>query len=210
LTDLRESHTQKMHLMLIDTSLSDYHHEHPRATATPGEFAFEFTPRKTGPYRAWADLRPVATGFYESPTADLPAGTAGDPLTDKLIRLDAQGEGLRAELSFSSPEIHAGQPVPGKLRITRTDGTPVTQLQPLMAAFAHFAGFHEDGQSVLHLHPQGMPVTQADARAGPELQFTFYCHKAGFVRLFAQVQVDGESKCFPFGLKVVSEKAAAD
>ena len=201
-SDLRETHTQKIHLLLIDSSLDDYHHEHPRVTATPGDYAFEFTPRKPGGYRAWADLRPVATGFHESPMAEIYPDIAGELLSDKSLNLSAVCDGWRGELRFSPSEIRAGQPVPARLRLSGADGTPVTQLEPLMAAFAHFAGFHEDRQSVLHIHPKGPPATNTEARGGPELEFIFYSHKAGFVRLFAQVQIAGVSRIFPFGIHV--------
>ena len=36
LTDLIEAHTEKIHLLIIDPALKDYHHEHPRPTAVPG------------------------------------------------------------------------------------------------------------------------------------------------------------------------------
>ena len=43
--DLLVMHTERIHLLIVDRSLLDYHHEHPVATDTPGEYAFTFTPR---------------------------------------------------------------------------------------------------------------------------------------------------------------------
>src|SRR6266446_9816790 len=65
--DLLVMHTQPIHLLIVDPSLGDYHHEHPTPTETPGEYAFNFTPAKTAPYRIWADLVPVSTGVQEYP-----------------------------------------------------------------------------------------------------------------------------------------------
>ena len=42
--DLIETHTKKIHLFIVDSSLTDYHHEHPVATRNPGEYSFSFTP----------------------------------------------------------------------------------------------------------------------------------------------------------------------
>ena len=71
-----------------------------------------------------------------------------------------------------------------------------------MAAFAHFAGFHEDRRSVLHFHPKGPPVRNEKARGGPDLEFIFFAPQPGFVRLFAQVRIDGVPKFAPFTVSV--------
>jgi hypothetical protein len=46
--DLIETHTKKIHLLIIDSSLTDYHHEHPVPTRNPGEYTFSFTPKNQG------------------------------------------------------------------------------------------------------------------------------------------------------------------
>jgi hypothetical protein len=61
-TDLRVVHTQRIHLLLVDRTLTDYHHVHPTPTAQPGAYAFSFTPGKSGPNRAWADVRTTTRG----------------------------------------------------------------------------------------------------------------------------------------------------
>lgn len=202
LTDLREVHTEKIHLLIIDSSLTDYHHEHPRPTDIPGEYSFNFTPRKPGPYRVWADLRPTSTGFQEYAMANLVSSTRGDPLTDKSVKLVAKLDGLRYELFFDKAKLKADQPVLGRLRITKLDGTPFTQLEPIMGAFAHLVGFSEDYKTVVHLHPKGSKLLTAQDRGGPELEFQFYAAQPGFVRFFAQVQIKGVSRFAPFGLCV--------
>src|SRR6185295_13358412 len=78
LEDLREVHTKKIHLLIVDPSLVDYHHEHPVPTGIPGEYAFRFTPRTRGPYRAFADVQPLLTGFQEYAKAAIGAVSA-DP-----------------------------------------------------------------------------------------------------------------------------------
>jgi rubrerythrin len=42
LSDLEETHTRKIHLLISDVSETDYHHEHPEP-AGDGEYAFSFT-----------------------------------------------------------------------------------------------------------------------------------------------------------------------
>jgi Heavy metal binding domain len=47
-SDLIETRTKKIHLLMVDSSLTDYHHEHPVPTRNPGEYSFSFTPGKPG------------------------------------------------------------------------------------------------------------------------------------------------------------------
>jgi len=201
--DLVESHTKKLHLLIVDKSLTDYHHEHPEATKIPGEYTFTFTPRKPGAYRLWADVRPYPLGLQQYATADIPAATEAEMLTDRETKLKATVDGLNYELTLSTNKVQVARTTTAKLRITKQDGSGVTQLEPFMAAFAHLVGFNEDYETVLHMHPKGVPVFDANARGGPELEFQIYALKPGFVRLFAQVQLAGKSHFAPFGIQVV-------
>lgn len=208
LAELIETHTRKIHLLLIDGSLTDYHHQHPQATATPGDYTFDFTPAKPGPYLAWADLRPLPLGLQEYEKTVIAGIGQSEPLTDKKPCLTGEANGLHFELSLASPEIQAGVASEAKLKVTKPDGSGFDQLEPVMAAFAHLVGFNQDRESVLHLHPIGGPITDANERGGPELDFRIYATKPGFVRLFAEVQIDGRQLFVPFALPILRPSAA--
>lgn len=201
--DLIETHTKKIHLLIVDSSLTDYHHEHPVPTRNPGEYAFNFVPAKPGSYRVWADVRPYPLGLQEYAMTDISATTAGEPLADRSVNLKTTVDGLNYELILPDKAIQLGRPILGKLRITTPDGKGFTQLEPLMATFAHLVGFNQDYRSVMHLHPKGPPITDPAARGGPELEFQIFATQPGFVRLFAQVQIEGRSRFAPFGIQVV-------
>jgi hypothetical protein len=203
LSDLIESHTKKIHLLIIDGGLTDYHHEHPQPTRTPGEYVFSFTPKKPGAYRVWADLRAHPLGLQEYAVTDIPGRTNGEPLTDRSIALEASVNGRNYELLLPDTPIKVGRPASARLRITGPDGKGFTELEPVMAAFAHIVGFNEDYKTVMHMHPKGPPVLNPDARGGPELEFQIYALRPGFVRLFAQVQIAGEQELARFGIRVV-------
>ena len=198
---LVETHTKKIHLLIVDQSLTDYHHEHPQPNATPGDYEFTFTPQKPGPYYAWADLRPLPLGLQEYDKTII-AGTGDpEPITDRAIRLASDLEGFHFELTLPPSGVKAGVPVDAKLRVTR-DGKGFDQLEPVMAAFAHLVGFNQDGETVLHMHPIGPPILDEKKRGGPILTFKLYTTKPGFTRLFAQVQVNGQQIFAPFGFEV--------
>jgi len=202
-SDLIETHTKKIHLLIVDSSLTDYHHEHPQPTRNPGEYSFSFTPAKPGSYRAWADVRPSPLGLQEYAIADIPAKTAGEPLTDHTPNLRATVDGLNYELFLAPKTIQVGRPVVARLKITTKDGKGFNQLEPLMATFAHIVGFNQDYKTVMHMHPKGLPILDPAARGGPELEFQIYALRPGFVRLFAQVQIAGRSRFAPFGIQIV-------
>jgi hypothetical protein len=202
LKDLREVHTEKIHLLVIDPTLTDYHHEHPVPTDRPGEYAFRFTPKRPGSYRAFADLQPLLTGFQEYAKADVAAPTVVEPTVVKAYPATGTHGPFQYELTFDPPKPKAGTPATGKVYVTK-DGKPFKGLEPLMAAFAHLVGFHEAGDIVLHMHPAETRALTAEDRGGPELQFRFFADTPGFYRLFVQTQVDGKSQFLPFGVDVV-------
>jgi hypothetical protein len=201
LTDLREVHTRKIHLLVIDNSLTDYHHEHPVPTGAPGEYRFSFTAGKPGPYRAWADVQPLLTGFQEYAIADMNLPGVSEPTTPAYTTT-AELESLRYRLVIDGDWITAGTPARARVRVTTLEDKPFVALEPLMGAFAHLVGFHQDHQTVVHMHPLQSAALEPEDRGGPDLEFQIYVDKPGFYRLFLQVQVEGKSKFVPFGIRV--------
>jgi hypothetical protein len=205
LSDLVEMHTRKIHLLINDMSLSDYHHEHPTPTDLPGEYQFSFVPRNKGPYRVWADVVPAATSIQEYVMADLAAPIEAPSLVDRTTSLTAQVEGQRYALTFLSDgkPIRQGQTVIGQVTVAQSDGTPFKNLEPVMGAFAHIVGFHEDHKTILHIHPWGQEPKTLQDRGGPSFTFKLFAAKQGFMKLYVQVQIEGVSKFAPFGIEVL-------
>jgi hypothetical protein len=196
-------HTQPIHLLIEEPGLGDYHHEHPAPTEVPGEYTFTFTPAKTSPYRIWADIVPVSSGLQELPFVDLTSSGKGGAISDTEDRFSVTKAGLKFVLSFSGGEQpRAQQTCKLQVTISDADGQPVKRLEPLMNAFAHLVGFYDDFQTVVHLHPGGGEILNRELRGGPSLYFTFYPPRAGFIRLYCQVMVNGENVFAPFNLKV--------
>ena len=205
LDDLMIMHTEPIHLLIEDPSLGDYHHEHPTATGTPGEYAFSFTPRKTSPYRIWADIVPVMTGVQELPFVDLPSTGTGGRVKDKAGTFTSTAGGLTFGLALANGNHippRAGQACGMSISIAGADGKPVTSLEPVMNAFAHLVGFYDDYRTVVHVHPGGGEVLTNVARGGPTLSFTFFPPQPGFIRFYCQVMVNGEMIFAPFNMNV--------
>ncbi len=205
--DLKEVHTQKFHLLVIDPTLGDYHHLHPTPGEKPGEYALSFTPTKSGNYRFWADVTPV-DGTQQFVMADV-GSAPHHAAIDKTETAEADVEGYHFKLTFEEAPA-AGSAAMGKILVTK-DKVPFAKLEPVMGAFGHIVAFSEDYRTVLHVHPLGAePKTEA-ARGGPELAFHLETKQAGFIKLYAQIRIDGRDIFAPFGVKVQPKgKAAAD
>jgi hypothetical protein len=203
--DLLDVHTRKIHLLINDRSLGDYHHEHPEPTGTPGEYAFKFTPTRPGSYRIWADVVPTDTGVQEYVTADTVAPTAPLPLSDRAPVSTVTVNGREYVLGFEAKgqPLRAGETAVGTLTVTSPDGKPFNQLEPVMGAFAHIVGFNEDLKTVVHIHPVGAEPKHPQDRGGPAFAFKFYPPAPGFYRLYAQVQINGAQQFAPFALTVL-------
>jgi len=198
--DLKEAHTKKLHLLIVDPTLTDYHHIHPVAGKNPGEYVFDFTPLKNDSYRVWADVIPTATGKQEYVQTDMGAPDKEKASIDKTTSMTSTVDGYTFTLALDG-EPKAGSPVMGNVTVTK-DGQLFTGLEPVMGAFAHVVGFTEDYNSVLHVHPMGKEPTSDTERGGPKLEFHIEPEKAGFVKLFAQVRIDGKDIFAPFGITV--------
>ncbi len=201
--DLQVAHTEKLHLLIVDPSLSDYHHVHPKPGPNPGTYIFTLTPKKAGEYQVFADLLPTATQQQQYVSARFTV--AGTPSAmEKAVNSTATVAGYTFALQFADGKIIAGQPGMARLTVTDADGQSVAQLEPVMGAFVHMVGFNEDRSEIAHIHPMGKEPATAAERGGPTLEFHINFATSGYKKLFAQVKIDGKPVFAPFGINVVS------
>jgi hypothetical protein len=205
LSDLVKVHTQKIHLLIIDDSLSDYSHVHPKAVEKPGFYEFEWTPtRAVSHYRLWADILPQATKRQEYIIADL----IKIPSKHKSLPIDNHPfyksivSGYQFLLSFDKTPLEVGKAAMGRITVKDLRGNPVRNLEPIMGAFAHIVGFNEDFNTVVHIHPMGKEPSSTSERGGPEILFHIEPQKVGFIKLFAQVKIADKNIFAPFGFNV--------
>ncbi len=196
------AHTEKLHLLVVDETLTDYHHEHPVAGEKPGEYKFDFSPRVGGTYSIWADVVPTATGKQEY--AKTQVKVQGSPARkDKTLNTTADANGYRFSLATENNEpLQAGKATMVNIKVTTPDGKDFAALEPVMGAFAHMVAFPEDLASVTHVHPMGEEPKTAAERGGPQLSFHVEPEKAGFQKLFLQTQIGGKEVYAAFAQNV--------
>lgn len=205
--DLLVTHTRRLHLLIIDPTLTDYQHVHPEPGARPGEWSFAFTPRASGAYRVFADFTPAATsrGLYAS--ADLavggpPATTTSTMRTGGNGTLTVERQGVRFALAPGALPLRAGQPLDLKFTMTRADGAAVA-LEPVMGAYAHLVAFDQARSGFAHLHPTEIDLLKKPDALRPELNFKLTIPSAGHYVIWAQVNLGGTEVFVPFGFEVI-------
>ncbi|MDB6138997.1 MAG: uncharacterized protein JWO94_2069 [Verrucomicrobiaceae bacterium] len=211
--DLLVAHEAKVHALIADLNLSDYHHQHPQLTGQPGEWAFDFVPAGAGPYRLWLDVVPAETGREEFPVVDLGARLQGMvvPESERTPALRSVVDGLIGELDLGGePLLQTGMLAAARLKLSHAaDGSPVANLEPVMGAFAHIVGIADDFATILHVHPHGL-VPEDAVLGGPEIDFRFRPATPGFYRLFVQVRTGGATHCLAFGVQVAPRYAVGN
>jgi hypothetical protein len=215
--DLATAHAKKLHLLIVDPTLTDYQHVHPVPAGAPGAWAFTFTPRAGGSYRLFADFVPIVTGNGLYAWADM--AVKGQPADAKVERgvPDALGtlspsnrlhppwtserEGYRFTITPSRLPIRANKLVDLKFTVERIGGGAVP-LQVIMNAFAHLVAFDDQRSGFAHMHPQEYDITKPPDSIHPTLTFKLQLPRAGRYVIWSQVQIAGREIFAPFWFDV--------
>ena len=200
--DLLVAHTRKLHLLVVDSTLSDYQHIHPEPGRRAGEWVFTMTPSRPGLYRVFADFTPAATqrGLYGVAEFTVPGSV---PRVSRELTTNWQGGGLNFTLVVP-PVFRAGQPADLRLHIESQGAvkSPVP-LRPVMDAFAHLVAFDEARSGFAHLHPRELDLSKPPDALRPELNFKVTIPAPGRYAIWAQVNLDGTEVFVPFWVDVL-------
>jgi hypothetical protein len=201
-SDLLVAHTEKLHLLIVDPTLSDYQHVHPKPGRHAGEWKFSLTPERAGAYRVFADFTPIATqrGLYAAADFTVP-GTVPTVFQQANTSVRTGGYAFTLDLPAA---LHAGQPADLRFRIESQGKVkePVP-LQPVMGAFAHLVAFDEARSGFAHLHPKEIDLATPPDPFRPELNFKVTIPQAGRYVIWAQVNLGGAEQFVPFWVDVL-------
>ena len=200
--ELAITHTERIHLMIVDVSLGDYHHIHPEPIGGTGNYQFTFTPAHGGSYRFFAEIVPVRTKRQVIASQRLTfEGNPPEPYqqTWEGSTLANSWGGYRFELIPEKSQFRKSRDNAMRLRITREDGEEV-ELQEVMGAQAHLVAFDSGKSGFAHMHPYSLePVGGLE----PEIPFLFYSPKNGAHRIWAQVRLENQDVFVPFDVEVL-------
>ncbi|KQU68969.1 cation-translocating P-type ATPase [Phycicoccus sp. Root101] len=205
--NLTRSHQAWMHLIATRTDLGSFAHIHPQPTGQPGELAVDITFPTAGSYIINTEFRRQGdmADIHQRQVVTV-AGAAPAPITLAEGSRTAVVDGIRVQLD--------GNPRAGRrsdLNYTFADattGTPVTNLQPYLAAAGHIVIMRADGQTFTHEHAEvtdsnGRPVFALPGQTfGPELAVHTDFPTAGTYQTWAQFRlVNGHVITVPFTIR---------
>lgn len=204
--DLVERHTKKLHLLIVDESLDDYQHLHPESDGN--RWRFSFTPKTAHNYKIWVDVQLKGEAPQMMPILLMGAEPCKENCVDGKPVAAAKFGGNDAQLSFAK-ELVAGVPAEGKFALVSADGKTLENLEPVMGAYAHIAAFTADFGSVAHVHPMGKAPEKDGDRGAAPVSFMLHPEKAGVLKLFVQIRVDGKDVFLPFTATVAEPDPVA-
>jgi hypothetical protein len=207
--ELAVTHTEKMHVMVIDPSLEDYHHVHPEALGMDGQYFFDFTPALAGSYKVFTEIVPLRSRRQAIALSELKVpGRSGTPKFERST-VSLIG-GIRFELLTVPEVLETGRDYRLQLSMTDAEGNAI-DLETVMGAKGHMVAFDSVGMGFAHMHPVGSVASVRTAGLGggggfdssdQDLAFMFNVPNPGWYRLFAQIQVKGKAVFGRFDLRV--------
>jgi hypothetical protein len=201
-SELAVTHTQKLHLLLIDPSLEDYQHIHPVPQGDSGEWTFAFAPKLPGTYKLFAEFVPAMTLHEVIGETEISAPGVAAAGVNRGLKPFSDGKYIY-DLSAENGGAKAGVDATLDFTVRRRDGGEV-KLEPVMGALAHLAAFDQERNGYAHLHPAATVSAQESNPQQPELSFAFNTGTPGRYRVWAQVQLDGQQRFVPFDLEVAA------
>ena len=199
--ELAITHTEKMHVMIIDPSLVDYHHIHPQPQGISGKYTFKFIPKRSGTYAVFAEIVPlrtrrqvIAVGTIEVEGAE--EKTVFEQQTESTV------DGLNFVLKGVPQSMRTGNDYRFDLDVLDEAGNPIT-LEEIMGAKGHMVAFDAEHKGFAHMHPIEDNISlKKTIGSDAGLAFLFNVPNPGWYRLFAQIQVGGREVFGSFDLKV--------
>jgi hypothetical protein len=198
--DLLVTHTKLLHLMVVDPGLRDYQHLHPAPGSTAGEWTVEFTPRRAGQYRVFADFTPSATarGLYAAAELEVPGQADLPPAEDNWV---CEADGWRFTLAADAP-LRARAVVNLALAVELVGERGPVRLEPVMGAYAHLVAIDSARSGFAHLHPRQSDLNQGLDPLRPRLVFQVQIPDAGRYVVWSQVKIDGRERFARFWIEV--------
>lgn len=200
--DIAVTHTERLHALIIDESLQDYQHIHPRPAGPPGHYVFEMTPKMSGEYRVYLDFIPLINNRRTLLWSRFEVHEdSGEMAADPESAVGTVAEGF--DLQFNPANPRSGEEIQMELVWRGVDGVAPPVFDPVMGAFAHLVTFDAAGRGFVHLHPLN-PIIHGQDPYSPDLRFTMKLDQPGHYRIWAQIIVNGEELFLPFDLHLDS------
>ena len=191
-TDLKLSHTKKVHFIVYDAALKEFNHVHPEFVN--GLWQAELNLPVNGAYFIWAQgMLNDSVEFSSSSRVKVEGGKPAWAVTN--LGDHRKETSNHTTLELSQQKIRAGKMTMLTYQVSRDDGAlPV--VTPYLGANAHVIAVSPDGKDLIHVHP----MAGQDAASGM-LHATF--PSVGDYRMWVQLNDRDELKTVPLSVTVV-------
>ena len=198
--ELAITHTEKLHVMVIDPSLVDYHHVHPQPEGISGKYTFTFTPKRAGTYRVFVEFVPLLTRRQVIATGSLEVeGPKNEIVFER--RTESIVDDIHFVLNGVPQLMRTGIDYKFDLDVLTAEGGAVV-LEDIMGAKGHMVAFDAERKGFAHMHPLDSVLSKKTVNSDSELAFLFNVPNPGWYRVFSQIQVEGHEVFGSFDLKV--------
>jgi hypothetical protein len=201
-TEFVPEHEKELHFIAVRRDTAGFQHVHP-VRDEKGTWTTEIT-LEPGDWRFFTDIHPA--GHDGTLTLGADAAVAGPyeprplPQATGIARLGEYTVALDGELRPGDA---------GELTLTVSrNGTPVTDLQPYLAAYGHLVALRVGDLGYLHVHPDGHPGDGVTA-PGPGISFLATAPTAGTYRLFLDFRHDDVVRTAEFTVHTTDAAPAA-
>ncbi len=191
--------TKLIHFLAVRNDFTNFAHVHP-TLSRDGTWSVHLPLAEPGPYQLYVDfLLKDDQGMPRHLVLRRPLSVPGAFKLSPVVpgpSLSGVVDGYRITF-LKQPRPWTVMLVPA--RVTRLDGSPVKELEPYLAVFAHFTSFNVANDLYGHAHPleyagagrEGWPPVTS-FRGGPVLTFHAEFPGAGDYRAFVEFQVGGK------------------
>ena len=191
-TEYDVEHDKRLHLIAVRRDATGFQHVHPDLSPE-GVWSTQLD-LTAGQWRLYADFKaagadPLTLG------ADLAVPGDYRPARRSTTTRTAHVDGYTVTLDG---DLAAGADAKLTLSVSR-DGTPVTDLQPYLAAYGHLVALRDGDLAYLHVHPDGAP-NDGVTEPGPDVVFYAAVPSAGVYHLFLDFQHRGVVRTAEFTL----------
>lgn len=193
--------TKLLHFLAVRNDFTNFAHVHP-TMAPDGTWSVLLPLNASGPYQLYVDfLLKDSQGLPKHFVLRRPLDVAGPFQLSPVVpapSMSGEADGYRITF-LKQPKPWTVMLLPA--RVTHTDGSPVNDLQPYLAVYAHFTSFNISNDLYGHAHPleyagagrEGWPdATMPAFRGGPMLTFHAEFPGAGDYRAFVEFQIAGQ------------------